>query len=252
MRYLFSPAGLKVLEKFTRETSLIILDYDGTISPLVHVPSRARTPERSRRLLLDLCRQVPVAVVSGRGARDVRLRLGFRPRYLAGNHGMEAAWNKSLMRQAAAAVREWQRHLNELARHGDWPDGIEIENKKYSISVHYRYSRNPKRARAQLMRLLKSVRPKPRLVGGKFVINMTLPAAPHKGEAVKEILKRAKRPHTLFVGDDVTDEDAFALKHKGLAGVRVGRSPKSRAAFFIRDQREFEVLLRYLVKQFAR
>jgi trehalose 6-phosphate phosphatase len=121
--------------------------------------------------------------------------------------------------------------------------GIAIEDKRFSLAVHYRHAPDCRLARMAILRaaaLLDGVR----VIGGKRVVNLVPRDAPHKGSALQAVRARMRCEAALYVGDDDTDEDVFALADPGrLLTVRVGRKRGSRAAFYIRDQRRIDVLL---------
>jgi trehalose 6-phosphate phosphatase len=88
-----------------------------------------------------------------------------------------------------------------------------------------------------------------RLVPGKCVLNLVPAEAPHKGEALVDACRRLRCRRALFLGDDVTDEDVFRMKRPAvkLLGIRVGRSVRSKASFYVRGQDEVDELLRRLL-----
>ena len=116
--------------------------------------------------------------------------------------------------------------------------GIEIEDKRYSLSIHYRGHRYKARARAVIDGAVSQLRPKPDVVGGKHVINLLPHGAPDKGKALQSLMKRARAQSAFYVGDDVTDESVFSLRDSRIVTVRVGEKKSSRARYFIRAQGE--------------
>jgi trehalose 6-phosphate phosphatase len=86
-----------------------------------------------------------------------------------------------------------------------------------------------------------------RLVGGKLVVNLLPAGAPHKGLALEAARERFGCDTALYVGDDETDEDVFALDQPGrLLAIRVGRRRGSAAGYYLRNQREIDRVLRVL------
>lgn len=244
MKYLFSPEGLKALDRLEPKHLLLAFDFDGTLAPVVALADQAQMPEESAALLKKLSRRAHVALISGRGVRDLRSKLSFRPRWAIGNHGLEAPWMNPA--QAAKVVRGWVKKLEKA-----WPftedTGVYIENKKYSVSLHYRLAKDPRGARRELLRLIGGLDPLPRVVPGKCVLNLTLEDSPHKGEALIELMRRTHCTHALFAGDDDTDEDVFRLNKRGLLTVRVGKKASSKAKFYVRNQAEVALLLKSLL-----
>jgi trehalose 6-phosphate phosphatase len=122
-----------------------------------------------------------------------------------------------------------------------------IEDKGLSLAVHYRRSRQKKKARARLLAAAARLRDV-RLVGGKQVLNLLPAEAPHKGLALERARARLRCDTALYVGDDETDEDVFALDQPGqLLTIRVGRKTSSSADYYVRTQAEVDRLLRVLL-----
>ena len=87
------------------------------------------------------------------------------------------------------------------------------------------------------------------LVGGKQVVNIVPKGAPDKGRAVERARQEMKCDKVIYVGDDKTDEDVFAMARRGRTlTIRVGASRSSSAHFYIRDQREIDRLLKTLIE----
>jgi trehalose 6-phosphate phosphatase len=132
-----------------------------------------------------------------------------------------------------------------LCQHG----GLDVEDKQYSLAVHYRNSPAKRRARTAIHRVVATLPVPMRVVPGKLVINILPRGAPHKGHALLELRQREAARMALYVGDDVTDEDVFELEDEGsLVAARVGHSKRSAAPYFLRDQREIDLLLASLLE----
>lgn len=215
---------------------LVALDFDGTLAPLAARPELARLPEATRAALQALAARadVAVAVVSGRGLDDLRAKVGLKRVAYAGNHGFELAvdgwrWTHPGVpgrRPALARALKAAASLCRLAR-GAW-----VEDKGVTFTVHVRAVRDPAGEAALRRALAASVRRTGglALVPGKRVYEVRPRLAWDKGRAV-ELLRRllAPRAACVYVGDDVTDEDAFRrLAGKALT-VTVGRGPSAAA-----------------------
>ena len=97
-----------------------------------------------------------------------------------------------------------------------------LEEKQFSVSVHYRKSRDKQSARRIIRRIAEGL-PGAHTIGGKQVVNIVPRGAPHKGQAVEQVRRRQKLDTVLYVGDDDTDENAFAMRRTGRVwGIRVG------------------------------
>lgn len=238
MRYILGRASRAVLEAFACSNMLLALDFDGTLAPIVPVPSRAALRATTRQLLRQVTRRRPSVVISGRARSDVRRRL--RRTGVAeviGNHGLEPS---SATSSARRVVRRWLPLLRQ--RLGE-ARGVTVEDKGFSIAVHYRNAWRPATARAQVMEAVGGLEGV-RVVGGKRVVNLLPAGAPHKGRALEAARERFACDTALYVGDDETDEDVFTLDQPGrLLAVRVGRSRRSAAGYYIRNQREIDSLL---------
>ncbi len=246
MKSILARAQRKRLENFATDHTLFAWDFDGTLAPIVANPARAKLRAPTRRLLARLASTRPCAVISGRSLADLVPRLaGLELELLVGNHGAE--WHDTPVAAVTpATVRAWREHLAE--RIGHLP-GIFVEDKGSSLAVHYRAARDPAAAARRVhaeSRDLHAVR----LVPGKRVLNLVPAQAPHKGEALVDACERLACDSAIFVGDDVTDEDVFAMKFPKklkVLSVRVGRSVRSCAPYYVRGQDEVDELLRQLI-----
>jgi trehalose 6-phosphate phosphatase len=243
MMNLLAQSNFGVLEDFARSNVLVALDYDGTLAPIVADPERAAMRPRTQALLTAVALRYPVIVISGRAQTDVVRRLrGVGVAAAIGNHGIES-WH--VARASVPEVRGW---LPSLASAVAPFKGVSIEDKSFSIAVHYRRSREKRRARAAILAAAARL-PGARVVSGKQVVNLLPKNAPHKGVALERARARLGCDTAIYVGDDVTDEDVFMLDQPGrLLGVRVGVSAASVAAYAIPNQRAIDRFLRALVE----
>jgi len=246
MRYLLARANRDVLEQFARSRTLLAFDYDGTLAPIVRDPQRAEMRPSTRRLLRAVARAYPCVVISGRSRADVRRLLrGVRLVEVLGNHGIEEPAGRRARTGARREVRGWIRFLEP--RLGGIP-GVAIEDKGHSLSLHYRRAREKRRARAQILAAAAAL-DGAKLTGGKQVVNVLPAGAPGKGLALVRARERSGCDTAVYLGDDETDEDVFALDQPGqLLTARVGRKRSSAAAYYIRRQAEVDRLLRGLLR----
>ena len=251
MTYLFSEKGMRQLDRIVRPGLLCAFDFDGTLSPLVPQPDRARMPFPTRRLMMELSELAPVAIITGRSLADIRRRLEFTPDYLVGNHGLEGVpgWERQDA-SYAAQCRAWDSALHDALEDSErYGTGIWVENKTYSLSVHYRLARDHEKAERDLPALFATLSPSPRIVGGKCVFNLLPRSAPSKGMALDWLIRISAAPGAVYVGDDLTDEDAFALPHTGLMPIRVGHGQPTAARFYLIRQYEIIRLLGELTRR---
>jgi trehalose 6-phosphate phosphatase len=241
MRALLGPGGRARLERFARGNVLLAFDFDGTLAPIVRDPARAGMRPTTRKLLAEVARRYPCAVISGRARGEVLRMLGPVPvMAVAGNHGLEP-WAQGS--EHAATVRAWRKQLAPALRA---LPGVQVEDKRYSLAIHYRNAANKRGARAAVHKAAEALEGA-RLLGGKQVLNLVPEGAPDKGQALERFCDRLFCEAALYVGDDLTDEDVFATAWPKVLGVRVGQSRSSQARWYLRTQREIDGLLRALL-----
>lgn len=248
---LFSGGGFRRLDEIVKPGLLCVFDFDGTLSPIVALPDQARLPLAVRRRLLELSQLAPIAIITGRSLADIRSRLEFEPDYMVGNHGLEGVpgWEKR-SESYETICREWEDTLSAaLQGNGHYGDGIRIENKQYSLSVHYRLARDHKKTERQLIELFDSLLPPARIIAGKCVFSLVPPDAADKGSALNQLMEISGAPSAIYVGDDVTDEDVFVLQRSDLMSIRIGISRDSAAKFFLSHRGEIVQLLDDLIRR---
>jgi trehalose 6-phosphate phosphatase len=242
MREILSKSNRAVLKEFVCSNVLIAFDYDGTLAPIVKDPARAVMRTRTRNLLCDLTRRLPVVVISGRAQGDtLKMLRGVGVYEVIGNHGMEP-WHASS--HYIGEVQQWRAVLETaIAPY----KGLTIEDKTYSLAVHYRQSREKKKARAAILRAANELSGV-RVIGGKQVVNILPYGAPHKGVALEKERARLQCDTAIYVGDDVTDEDVFSLDQPGrLLTIRIGKKRESAAAYYLANQVAIDEFLAALV-----
>jgi trehalose 6-phosphate phosphatase len=240
--YLFSRPHQLLLEMFASSNVLLAFDYDGTLAPLVNAPARAAMRASTRRLLVQASKLYPCVVITGRAQADALGRLrNIEVCRVVGNHGAEPSPHAKTMRRR---VQQWLPVLKaRLSRR----QGVVIEDKGFSVAVHYRQARKRNSARRAVLSAARSLKDV-RLVGGKLAVNFLVPDAPHKGLALDRERSHFACDTVIYVGDDETDEDVFQLDRPGrLLSIRVGRKRTSAAPFYLRNQGEIDRLLGTLV-----
>lgn len=202
----------------------VFLDYDGTLTPIVDDPDRAVLPEATRETVLRLSRRHPVAVLSGRDLPDVREKVGLDGIFYAGSHGFDVRgpggvrWQRGeeFLPSLDRAQEELEERLSEIP-------GARVERKRFAIAVHYRQA--APEAAADVDRVVTQVAEAHgdlRKTGGKKIFELRPDLDWDKGQALLELLEvlGLDREDVLpiYVGDDVTDDDAFrVLEDRGLA-----------------------------------
>lgn len=244
MRYALARWRTGIGAALTRRRVLVAFDFDGTLAPITGNRRGAGMRTRTLQLLAAVCRRYPCAVISGRGRADVVRRLGgVAVKYVIGNHGLEPGRGTARFARLTRAARR------QLGRALAAVPGIEIEDKRYSLAIHYRRARARVTARRAIHRAVAKLSVPVRIIPGKRVVNVVPEGATDKGGAVRGLRARERAAAVIYAGDDITDEDVFALDARSwLIPVRVGRSTRSAARYYLRDQGEIDLLLARLVE----
>lgn len=242
MRNILSPPARALLTPFAWSQTLLAFDFDGTLAPIVDDPKSAALRPETEGWLRRAAALYPCVVISGRSLSDLTKRIGgLGLRGVVGNHGVEPFRATHTIH---ARIMEW-RPLFEAALKGE--GGVSIEDKTYSLAIHFRGSRKKKRVRARVEEVAREL-DQVRLIGGIEVMNVVPKDAPHKGIALERERKRLGCDTAIYIGDDETDEDVFSLDQPGrLLTVRVGKKPVSKADFYIQSQENIDDFLRALV-----
>lgn len=235
----------------------LFLDYDGTLTPIVEDYRRADLSDEMRASLASLAKRFPVAVISGRGLDDLRSRVGIDSVYYAGSHGFEVSgpggFNERLGKGEAflpdldTAERELREKLSGI-------DGHAVERKTFAIAVHYRQVKESdvRRVEAAVDEIV-GKHDKLRKGRGKKVFQVQPDTDWDKGHAVRWLMERLdlRPPDTLpvYVGDDITDEDAFqALSGSGI-GIIVGDGTRNTSAdYALSDPSDVQRFLEFLMQ----
>jgi len=192
----------------------LLLDVDGTISPIVTDPSAAQITDRARSILTNLQDCLPLlAFVSGRAAADIHKRVGIEGGLYIGNHGMEQWVNGSVERNPA--VVKYRPNIEAAVGEAEplFPDGMWAEDKITTISLHYRQARDPKRVSEDMKHVLGDIAAKHHLdlFEGNMIFELRPPVKINKGSALTRLIDEYDLEAVFFVGDDVTDSEAFEV-----------------------------------------
>ena len=237
-----SPHHRPILAGFALSNVLLAFDYDGTLAPIVTTPAAAEMRSTTARLLARASRRYPCVVISGRMLADISQRVQDIPLwYVFGNHGFEPVSQDTPPTGRTAA---WLRTLREQL---PAQPGIVIEDKSHTLTIHYRAAPDREGAAAAIGRAVQSLTDA-RVVGGAEAVNVLPRGGADKGVALERAMQLFACTTAIYVGDDDTDEDAFrAISPDRLLGVRIGRSERSSAGFYLEHQTDIDALLRILV-----
>jgi alpha,alpha-trehalase len=236
------PSALEQWEKLTKEWKgkrvAVFLDYDGTLTPIVATPDLAKIARPMRHVLRDVADTCPTVIVSGRGREDVAALVGLDNLYFAGSHGFDIAGPKGtavrneIGKEYLPILEESLQVFNERIA---GIEGALIEDKKFSIAVHFRLVDEALvPGMEQVVDEVVAKHPQLKKAHGKKVFEVRPKLEWNKGKAVLWLLKTLEldRPDVvpLFIGDDVTDEDAFAALEKRGLGILVSETPRETKA----------------------
>jgi trehalose 6-phosphate phosphatase len=248
MRYLFSVLD-KIEAALASGPVFLFLDYDGTVTPIRKKPALGRISNRSKKLLVKLSKLpcCKLAIISGRSLKSVRKMVGLSGIIYSGNHGLEMQgpairFQTPVSKKHKTIIRQLYPRLAANLRS---IKGVLIEDKGLSLSVHYRLVSVKDRPLVITVfgRITspyterKQIRIKP----GKMVLEVFPPVKWNKGKAVQWLLRNTaagKGALPVYIGDDVTDEDAFKLLKKRGLSIYVGKPGKSCARYYVKNTDE--------------
>lgn len=237
---------------------LLLLDFDGTLSPIAKFPDEAKLLPATKKLLQQLSKkpEVYLAVISGRKLDDIKIRVGLADIIYGGNHGLEGEFfgekysfpipNKKL--QTLKRIKE---QLNQIFTNFN---GVLIEDKDLTLSLHYRLAEEP---RIPEIKLLINQILKPYIADGLVsvfpgakVINITPNVKWNKGDFAALIIKKIKLyknkcPIVIAIGDDRTDEDIFQELNHSIT-VTIGKKENSKAKYHLNNPKDTTTFLRML------
>lgn len=243
--------------KMSFERGIILLtDYDGTLTPIVDKPELALLSEDTRVLLREISGQYPIAIISGRSLADIKDLVGVDGIYYAGNHGLEISGpGLDLKKPEADRTRPLIAKIcNQLQDVLGHIEGAIVENKGLTASVHYRLVSDVDFYRLENV-FKKVIHPylstgKIRMNSGKKVFEIRPNLGWNKGKAARwmiDSVAHQKDSLPIYIGDDRTDEDAFAaLKDHGITILVSEKIKSSNAEYFLRNVGEVRVFLEKL------
>lgn len=254
------PSALDALDELATRLAdaspVIFLDYDGTLTPIVSQPEDALLSEEMRDVLRMLSRVCTVAVVSGRDLGDVEPLVALDELIYAGSHGFDIKGPGGLRLEYEGGVEhlpDLERAEDELRARIETVPGARVERKRFAIANHYRNVSDPDALVVETsVRDIAARHERLRMSGGKKVFELRPDIDWDKGRAVIWLLEAlgvddsANVP--IYVGDDVTDEDAFRTLYDRGIGIIVGEpSYPTMARYRLKDISEVQQFLDRLI-----
>ncbi|MDD4909491.1 MAG: trehalose-phosphatase [Candidatus Omnitrophica bacterium] len=255
---LLSWGGVK--KEIAGKHLLLFLDYDGTLAPIARTPGEAVLSKEVKGLLRGLSTSpyCSLGIISGRALGSIKKAVGIKGIIYAGNHGLEIEgpefkFTVPLSPRFRSALRDIS---GKLRKRLSGIKGVLMEDKGLTLSIHYRLAGRKdipafERAVSEVTRPY-AARGSVGIDHGKKVYEIKPPIQWDKGKAVLWLMARrqfasgGKGVLPVYIGDDVTDEDAFkALKRRGLT-VFVGERRASRADYRLKNTGEVAKFLRLI------
>jgi trehalose 6-phosphate phosphatase len=224
---------------------LFFLDYDGTLAPIVDDPDAAVPHPDVPDLLRTLDERFPLWIVTGRDLRALSSFLD-QPLKAIGLHGAQQGVigekvERLMPDDAAEALQRLRRSVPSV-------DGMHIEEKDQAFAVHYREVEDEAETRERLSSWLNAMPEILDAIWGKKVVELR-PEGLTKGTAVRRIAEEHPDHTPVYLGDDTTDEDAFAAlqdMERDAVTIRIGEDD-TQADYRLADPEEVVVYLRRYV-----
>jgi len=254
------PSALESFEEIARESRgksiAMFLDYDGTLTPIVETPDKAVIAEDMREAVIELSRHCTLGVISGRDLKDVKDKVKIDSIVYAGSHGFDISGPEGLQLKNETGTEflpvldEAEKKLSAKLGH---IKGVLVERKRFAIAIHYRLAAPEKVEMVEeVVDKVASDHPALRKAYGKKIFELQPDIDWHKGKALFTLLSALNLDGddvlSFYLGDDVTDEDAFrSLKDRGI-GIVVWDEPyETAASYSLRNPDEVREFLLKLI-----
>jgi trehalose-phosphatase len=216
----------------------VFLDFDGTLAPIVDDPDQAIMDAGSRTAVETLSALADVAIISGRDLTDVQSRVNLDAVYVAGSHGFDIAGPRGsgrTLQQGTDCLPDLDIAERLLRERLAAVPGAALERKRFSISVHYRHVPGDRAGRVEdIVDDVMAETGGLKKDGGKNVVQIGPDMDWHKGKAILWILRELGYDRDgvlpIFIGDDLTDENAFRDIRGWGIGIVVGDEDRVTAA----------------------
>ena len=216
------PDGLQALDLTTERQPAVFYDFDGTLSEIVEDPDSARLVDGAADAMTSLSAACPVAILSGRDLADVRERIGLPGLWYAGSHGFELTGPDGTHHQnpeAAASIPVLAGAAADLADQLGHIPGVVVEHKRFGVAVHYRNAARDRVGEVAAAVRTAGQRTALRVTTGREVIELRPNIDWDKGKTLRWVLDHIRDNEgggpllPIYLGDDITDEDAFDAVH---------------------------------------
>jgi len=254
---------LDIKSELSSKYILLFLDFDGTLSPIAKKPTEASLPEKTKKTLIELSKskKCKLVIISGRALKDIKKKVNVRGIIYAGNHGLQIEGpGIKLDKGVSAGYKNILKKIrNELAKRITRIKGAFMEDKGLSLSLHYRMVRE--KEISLIKYIFREVTGRYssknffKVENGKKLLEIRPNVNWDKGKAVLWLLSKRQfifkddKMLPIYIGDDVTDEDAFrVLKNKGISVFVGSPDKKSQAKYYLKSPEEVTCFLVCLEK----
>jgi len=213
--YIFNSLDL-IEELLSRFPFGLITDVDGTISPTAPTPQQAKVSPLCHHYLSILCNQLAlVATISGRPAAELKNMVRIDGMVYIGNHGLER-WIKGhpeFLKDVQGHSKVVKAVIAELAPSLSSIEGVSIQDKGVTATIHYRLCPEPQLALRHILTAVENSSQAKglRIMQEKMAINLLPPVKANKGTATLHLIEEYKLHGGIYLGDDITDIDAFRV-----------------------------------------
>ena len=229
-----------IIARIRNRGCVLMLDFDGVLSPIVKLPSEARMSSATRQALTACVKKMPVAIITGRTLPDIEKRVGLRDVIYAGSHGLEwkidgRVHRKRIYQKTLSAFEVARR---SLLRHAKLFPEMFVENKSYGLALGYRSlsTAQARRFRVGATDIVKKFdrTSRIRVIDNLYTFEIMPDSEWTKGDCARHIYNTTAKGSALaiYIGDGLTDEDAFRVFAKSGITIRVGKSHTSFAQYY--------------------
>jgi len=230
----------EIAKRIEGKKAAFFFDYDGTLTPIVSRPDLAVLSDAARDALQSLGKIVTVAIISGRDRQNVERLVGVNGIFYAGSHGYDIAgpngehFENNEAKRYVPAIDQAEAELKEKLKE---VEGSLVERKKYGVAAHYRLVKPEDEQRvASIVEMVHANHHQLRKTIGKKVFELQPKVEWNKGKALHWLLHCLKLNNSevvpFYLGDDVTDEDAFKALHQIGIGIAVQEKKMPTAALY--------------------
>lgn len=215
----------------------LFLDIDGTLAPFQINPEQSFIPKTTLEIIKKIIElNIPVIAVTGRGIDTAGKLLHPIEVPIAGLHGLDIYFGSDNYIRPDLSSINFKKLKQDIIKSCEKHPELLIEDKGYSIALHYRKNPNLENNAFNIMQKIKSFYPQLKINKGKFVVEL-IPDQADKGKAIQTILNHLNLTSVLpiFIGDDLTDESGFICinQQSGLT-IKVG-SGETHAKYRLKD-----------------